>query len=161
MDTSAIVSSLSHISIDWLVIAASLVALTLAAVQGGAGRPTAVALAVPVASLLSAALPHAAILSAVATSLSAPPLQALLFVGLSVVAYILVRRLLPHHDETTFPLAFLAAVAATVVLLVTWIGTPALSALWSFGPALSHVFGAAYRFWWLLASLIALAFVRG
>jgi hypothetical protein len=118
-------------------------------------------LAAPLALLVTQALSSAAFLGSVAQQFPTGTPQALLFLAVLIAVSILIHRITSSFSDGGGMLTSLVAgLAVTAVLIVVWIQVPALQSLWHFGPQVQAVFGAAYRFWWLLSALLALAFVR-
>ena len=76
--------------------------------------------------------------------------------------YILVGSIgISYGSESGRPLqAALGGIAAAAIIIVVWMGMPVLNDLWNFGTQVQSIFGEAYRFWWLIGSYAALAFVR-
>ncbi len=157
------INAFAHIPIDYLLIAGCFVVVAFDTFRSGAGRACALALSFPVSAILLTTLPSAAFVGAITAKLSTPVLQAVLFAVVFAIAYVLVHRIgVFYGNEAGRPLlAILAGLAGTAIVLAFWIHTPALQAVWQFSAAIHALFADSYRFWWLLGSYAALAFVRG
>ncbi len=131
-------------------------------VRSGARRVSQLSLAFPLAALLMQSLPQAFILGDVADQFSTPLMQALLLGVVFVSLYILIGRIgLSWGGEEGLAIqAAIAGVAASGIVVTMWIATPPLQSLWHFGPQVQEIFGETYRFWWLLGSFAALAYLR-
>lgn len=162
MSLDAIMSAFSGIPTDWLIIGSFALLLAFDAVRAGARRICLLALALPAAVLLVESLPDAALLGGIAVQFSTPVLEAVLFFIVLAVMYVIVGRIgLAWGGEAGQTLqAALAGVAATALVVTFWIQVPALDSIWHFGPQVQDIFGESYRFFWLLGSYAALAFVR-
>jgi hypothetical protein len=141
---------------DWILIAVFLIAMIGISLRAGTRIALALALALPVTSMALTALPHTALVSALAGQ------SLVIFVVTFVVFYVLVFRIIsPSMGSGASPLeGILAGLAATIIALVFWLEISGLGALWHFGPQVQALFAPAYRLWWLLGSYIALAFAR-
>lgn len=162
MDLTSIVSA-TPLSLDWVIVAVVAVLLVFDCMRKGSGRAATLVFAALTASFTAQALTSAAYMRPVIAQLTTPSLQAGMFIGIFFFAYVLARRIFPDFGEDSAnPLsALLGGLAATAILVVVWLATPQLSALWQFGSHVLAIFGEAYRFWWLLAGLALLSFSRG
>jgi len=162
MNLDAAASIVSSVPIDWMIIGGFTLLAALDCVRSGARRVSQLSLAFPLAALLMQSLPQAYILGDIASQFSTPLMQALLLGVVFVSLYILIGRIgLSWGGEAGQTIqAAMAGVAAAGIVVTMWIATPALSSLWLFGPQIQEIFGETYRFWWLIVSYAALAFVR-
>lgn len=162
MDFEALKSAFVALPIDWVIIAVFAIIASFDAMRKGPGRISALALALPVALLLTSAFPRAAFLEQIATQASTPLLSAVVFLIFAVALFFLLRRMDTSYGiEYGQPLqSVLAGCAATAILVVVWLEVPALQSLWQFGDDVQKIFGEGYRFWWLISSYASLAFVR-
>ncbi|MBI2610413.1 hypothetical protein HYW60_00540 [Candidatus Kaiserbacteria bacterium] len=153
----------SAIPTDWFIIGGIVLLSAFDCVRTGVRRVSQIALAFPLSALLMQNLPKAFILGEAAAQFSTPLMQALLLGFVFAVLYVLIGRIgISWGGEEGQPIqAALAGVASAGIVTTMWIATPALDSLWHFGPQVQEIFGEAYRFWWLLGSLAALAYVRG
>ena len=146
---------------DWIILGAIAAIIALDALRSGSSRAVALSLAAPLALLLTNAIPQAALLGPVSTQLTTTAAQALLFGAVFVMLFFALYRIVYSFSETGGVVqALLSGIAAATMLIVVWLQVPALLSLWHFGPQVQLVFGEVYRLWWLVAALIALAFVR-
>lgn len=163
MDVHALLGPIAGVSMDWILLGGCVLGLTLDAMRGGTSRATALTLAISITLLLSTYIEKAFFFSTLGETLSTPLSQGLLILGLFVVLFIFMYRIIDSFGfdgQGAFP-AFLAGLAATAVLTVFWLQTPILDSVWHFGPQIQGIFAEAYRFWWLMAAYLALAAARG
>lgn len=162
MDLDAITAFYASISVDWTIIGVFAILAAFDALRVGARRACTLALALPAAALFVESLTNAAFLGSVIEQFSTPVLGAILFFIIFAVVYILIGRMgFSWGGEAGKTLqSALAGVAATALLVTFWVNIPALDTLWHFGPQIQTIFGEGYRFWWLIGSYAALAFVR-
>ncbi len=155
-------NTLIHWPTDWIIIGAIAVFIALDTLRSGGTRASALALALPVGLFTLDALPRALFIGSVSKQFSTPVLQAVLFGIVFVALYVLIYRIIGFYSTSTgAPIeALLTGLAATAILMVVWLQVPALNSLWHFGSQVQAVFGESYRFWWLAASYLALAFAR-
>jgi|GEM_PF-650248 hypothetical protein len=161
--TGTLATSISHISIDWFIFAALIVLLTIDALRSGSGRTAAIALALPAAGLFFEGLSKTAVIGQLVATAASPLAQAILFIALVVGLYFVINRMMPHYDDISGSplLGVLSGLATAVAIMATWVHLPFLAAIWHFGGPTVHLFDDPFRLWWLLASFLALAFVRG
>ena len=152
----------TQLPVDWIVIGAFVIIAALDVLRSGARRVCALALALPAAALVFSALSSAVVLGDISRQFSSPVLQGVLFAVTFVVMYVLVGTIgISHGSELNGLLqGALGGIAAVAIVIVIWTGTPALRDLWNFGSQVQSIFGEAYRFWWLIGSYAALAFIR-
>lgn len=148
--------------IDWILLVVVAAFIGLECFRAGPARAFAISLALPLALFLRDALSSAFFLSTVTSSLSTPVLQALLFASLFGASYFLIHKMTYAYGEGTHGIAqaLLVGAAATAILASVWIATPALQDIWHFGTSVQQVFGAPYRFWWVIGAFATLAFAR-
>ncbi|MDO8552176.1 MAG: hypothetical protein Q7S01_01450 [bacterium] len=163
MEISSISNFFAYVPTDWIIIVALAVIASFDAIRSGMGRQVALALSLPVALLFSTSLQSAKFLSGILPQIGTPILKAAFFGVLFVVAYFLIRRMTESYGSGSGAViqAVVAGVATTAIIVIIWLQVPELQAIWNFGPQVQAVFAEAYRFWWLLGSYVALAFVRG
>src|SRR3990167_4715631 len=152
----------TQLPVDWIVIGAFVIIAAFDCLRSGANRVSTLALALPAAALVFSALAGAVIIGDIAGQFASPMLQGVLFAIVFVVMYILVGSIgISYGSESGRPLqAALGGIAAAAIIIVVWMGMPVLNDLWNFGTQVQSIFGEAYRFWWLIGSYAALAFVR-
>ena len=94
---------------------------------------------------------------------NSPLLNTVFVLILLAVVFVCMYRITDTYGaDSSHPIqALLAGLAVAVVAVVIWLQIPSLDSVWHFGPQVQALFGAAYRFWWLLIAYIALAFARG
>lgn len=162
MDVQAVTQSLSSLSVDWIIVVAVALLIFFDGLRSGVGRAAAVSLAFPLTALFFGEISHATLIGSLATQFTTPALEAALFGALFLGAYVILRRIVPWYGDvsSSIVMALLAAVATTAISIVFWLDTPVLNTLWHFGPHVQGIFGAGYRFWWLAAGFVALAFAR-
>lgn len=162
MDFDAIIATLSALPIDWVIIAGFAILASFDVMRAGPGRISALALALPVALLLTSTFPRAAFLEQVAIQAATSLLSGIVFLIFAVALFFLLRRMDTSYGiEYGQPMqSVLAGCAATAILVVVWLEVPALQSLWQFGSDVQTIFGEGYRFWWLIGSYASLAFVR-
>lgn len=160
---SNVTSTLSHISIDWLILFVLVVLLTIDALRAGSGRTAAIALALPIAGFIFEGAGHTALISTIIAQATAPAAQAGIFIALCIGAYFIINRMMPHYDDISGAplLGILAGVASAIAIVSTWVHLSFLATIWHFGPSITHLFDDPFRIWWLIAAYLALAFVRG
>lgn len=162
MDLSSISGLLTHWPTDWILIGAVAVFIAFDTLRNGGTRAATLVLALPATLFVLETLSRALFLGNLAGQFSTPVLQAVLFGIVFVAFYILIYRIIGFYSTASgAPIeALMTGLGATAILLVVWLQVPALDALWHFGSQVHAVFGEAYRFWWLAASYLALAFAR-
>ena len=163
MDIPAVTGFFSHISTDWIILAAFVVLFSLTVLRGGAKIVFTLALALPVAVLASQALPFANLAGNIVRQFATPPTLAVVFIVILAGTYFAVRRInISYDDLSGKPIqAFIAGCAITALMAPIWIATPTLGVIWHFGANAQSVFGEAWRFWWIAGPYAALAFTRG
>ncbi len=163
MDFSAAQGLLNSFPIHWFILGGFFVIIVLDSLRSGTARATALAVALPFAAFLSTLIPITAFIKDQAfIAQGRGPI--VLFVALFVIIYMLMRRMGLEHFESGRgePIqSLLAATAVSSVLILTWVHTPSLNALWSLGEPFTGLFAEPYRLFWLLGAFLGLAFARG
>jgi len=159
---SLVASAVAHWPTDWILIGALVAFVALDTIRSGSNRACALALALPIASILFSLVPHTFILEGVLKQFGSPLAQAICYVVLLVGVYILVHRMLfMYGDSSGSPLpALMTGAALAALFTVFWLQEPALGALWTFGDQVHLVFAESYRALWLLAGYALLAYSR-
>lgn len=162
MGLDAITGFFSHIPTDWILILAFAALVAFDTMRSGSGRAAALALTAPVAIVLAGQLSQAALVSHVMQRFTAPVFMATAVCAVFVLTYILVRRMGITHSNNNGQViqALMAGSAAAAVLVAVWLQVPELQSVWHFGSQVQTVFGEQYRFWWIIGSYVALAFIR-
>lgn len=162
MNLDSIIGFFVSIPVDWMIIGGFALLAALDCVRSGARRVSQITLAFPLAALLMQSLPQAYLLGDIASQFSTPLMQVLILGLLFVTLYLFLGRIgLSWGGEEGLTIqAAIAGVAAAAMVATMWVATPSLQSLWHFGPQVQEIFGETYRFWWLIASYAALAFVR-
>lgn len=160
MDLGGAFSAVSQIPIDWLIAGVFFIVVAADALRAGCARACALAISFPLSSLLFQLIPQTALVGAVAGQFQNSIEQALLFIILEVVLFVCVYQMLFAYDRYgSLVSTAVAGLAATIVVLVVWTQTPVLQSLWHFDSQMQNIFGASYRFLWLVGAYLALAFV--
>lgn len=162
MNLDSLISLYNTVPTDWILIGVFAIFAAFDSLRAGARRISALALALPIATLLSKSVTDSSMLSTVVQQFSTPTLQALLFGLLLVAAYIIVQRIGLVWTEVSGQTiqAALGGVAITALVVTFWLEVPSLQTLWHFSPQVQEIFGESYRFWWLAGSFGVLAFIR-
>lgn len=162
MNVSSLTSSFTNTPVDYIIIAVVIAIITIDAMRSGPSKAAALALALPLAYVLFAALPAAYLLGTAVSSMSDPRAKAAIFLVLLAVLWVLIKMTIGSFlDMSGSALgAILVGLATTAIALVVWLSVPELTDLWKFGPQIHAVFAAPFGFWWLLLSVAALAFAR-
>lgn len=162
MEASSVLDFFLRLPTDWIIIGSFAVIMLVDALRVGSARISTLAIAAIISLLVQDTVTSAAFFGPVAAQLSTPVLQAAFFGIMYILTYILVRRIFIDYGELHGqPLqAIFAAIAVTALIVVVWLQVPALTAVWNFGDQVRSVFSEAFRFWWLLLGLAALAFAK-
>ncbi len=162
MDFGSIGGVATNIPVDWFIIGVFTLLFAFDTWKSGSGRACAIALALPIAMILTEMLSETFLLGTFVGELTTPILGAIIFFIFFAALYLLMRRIdSSYGGESGRPLqAILIGFACAAIFVVIWLEVPALSAVWKFNDATTAIFGEAYRFWWLLGSYATLAFVR-
>jgi|SRR3989344_358044 len=160
---SQTVGFFSNISLDWVILVAFALVIAIDGFRNGLSRASALALALPLTLLLARSMPEARFMGGIADQLNSPLLNTVFVLILLAVVFVCMYRITDTYGaDSSHPIqALLAGLAVAVVAVVIWLQIPSLDSVWHFGPQVQALFGAAYRFWWLLIAYIALAFARG
>lgn len=161
MNVASISSVFANWPIDWILIGAFAAFAAFDALRNGPSRATALVLCLPAALFFMNTLSNALFLGSLAAQFTTPLSQAGVFAVVVVALYFVVHRAISTFSTGLPPLqALMTGLAAAIVLVVVWLLTPGLDAVWNFGDQARVVFGEAYRFWWLAASYVAIAAAR-
>lgn len=161
MDLSAVTGFFSHISYDWIILGAIATFFVFDALRTGPAKITALAIALPIALLLSGAAEKALLIGSIAAR-DSQAMQSGIFVILTVILFIVFYRIVDSGRDSMHPLQSIAAgIACSVILIVTLLQVSSILSLWSVSDTIRSVFGESYRLWWLLGSYMVLAAVRG
>ncbi len=161
MDFSAWGGIIAAWPTDWIIIGALATFIALDSLRSGTARAAALMLSLPGALLISKALPDTVFLGPLSDKITMPFAEAAIFIVIAVLLYIVAHRaIFAFSDGGEVVQSIISGVAAVIVLVIIWIQVPTLESLWFFGDQVQAVFSEAYRFWWLVASYAALAFVR-
>lgn len=164
MDMSSVTGVFTGAPYDLLAIGAFIVLIALDSLRSGIGRACAIALALPMATLLYALVPATVGLGAVSVLNASPTMQLATFGAMAFITYLIVRRIALEYIESGRgePIqALLASTAATAVLIVVWLQLPMTNEIWPLSGKIQAVFSEQYRLIWLFGSYLALAFARG
>lgn len=158
--TQLITSVYESISVDWIIFGGVALFLSFDALRAGPSRITALALALPIALLLSESIRSAAYIGAYVDSSSAG-IQTGVFIALTAGLFIALYRIVDYGADSMRPIqAVIAGLASAVVVIIVFLQLPDSTVPWSFGEAFLAVFGDAYRLYWLLGAYFALATAR-
>lgn len=162
MNLDAITSVFSSVPTDWLILGVFAILAAFDILRNGARRASTAALALPVALLLFVTTENTVFIGEIVRQFSTPVLQAVLIGILFAAMYVAIARIgLSWGSEAGQTIqAAVGGVALTAIIATLWLATPALQEVWQFGPQVQEIFGESYRFFWLLGSYAALAFVR-
>lgn len=154
--------TLTHTTIDWIILAVFALLITFDAMRSGSGRAAVIAVAFPLSVFAYELIPHTFFLGNFANALSTPVLQAGLFILTFGIFFLLLHRMVYNLGAFSggFALALLSGISATVAAIAMWIQEPALQNIWHFGPLVETVFGGSYTLGWMLLAYIILAFTR-
>lgn len=153
---------LGIIQIDWVIIGLLIIILTATAIRWGTVRTCVIAVTMPVSAFLFSLISSSAIASSVSSNMNSPLMQSGIFIALLVFVYIMTYRMYRSFlgEGERLWLAFVAGLAASFVVIVVWIHTPALASIWEFSKQTQSIFGSLYALWWMIASLLLLGYVR-
>jgi hypothetical protein len=162
MDVSTITHLAFGASLDLIVIVGLIVLSFFIVLRAGTGQATALALALPFAGLLYGEIPYAYLIGPAIEKVTVPGTQAALFGIIFVITLFLMYRIVTCYDALTggSVLGVLSGVSVAILLIVTWLQIPALSALHQLTAPLPTLFAETYRFYWTLGALGILGFVR-
>jgi len=160
---TAALNALGHMSFDWIIIIALIVLVAGESLRSGTNKAIALSLALPLGYVMYGFLQNAAFLqNSLAGEAANPTAQAVIFLGLLIVAFLLVYRCVSFYGASSGGMfgSAVVGISTVIILLVFWLQVPALSTLWKFGPQIQSVFAEAYRFWWLIGAYFVLAAFR-
>lgn len=161
MDASGILDVFRSMPIDWLIVVIVMLVSAIDSAWAGASRSIAFALGFPLALFLYAAAAQAFLLSSALDQVTTPIAQAIAFGCILAASWFATYRLFSVFDAPlSFPMAFLTGISLAVITVVYLLATAPLQSLVHLSPSIHMVFGDVYRFWWLVLSYFALAFVR-
>lgn len=161
MDISTLTSYVPALSADWIIVGALVLFFTFDALRAGPSRLTALALALPIALLLSESMMTTAYIGTLVAQ-SAPALQTGAFIVLALGLFIALYRIVDSgRDSSNALLALLAGVGATAIVIVVLLQLPAATVPWTFSDSFNTIFGEAYRLFWFIAAYFAIAIARG
>lgn len=146
-------------SLDVAVLGGAVLLFAFDAFQKTTARVISLTFAFPLALFLFTFLQDASFISAVIGQFSTPAFEAFPILALVVGLYLCVRRIVDTGPAEGPPQALLVATAGVVIILVTWLSSPALSSLLPLN-GLQTLFAEAYRFWWLAGAFLLLAATR-
>lgn len=156
--TTAVLHAVSDIPTDILIALAIGVVGFVDGFTAGASRASTAALALIAAVSLAPLVPSALILGGVASGTS----TGIILLALTGLSYAIIRRLTdPYGYGGGLVSGILGGVGLVAVVLGMWLATPALVALWPFGPLVQSIVAESYRLFIVLGGLAALAFARG
>lgn len=164
MNLDAVTGIFTGIPYDWLALGGLIVAIALDSLRSGIGRACAIALALPVASVLYSLVEQTAVIGNLAFLDSSSLAKLATFAVMALATYLLVRRIALEYvgSGTGEPIqALLAGAAATAILAVVWLQLPMSGDVWQVSDKVRAIFAEQYRLIWLLGSYLALAFARG
>ena len=160
MDFGSSLNILESIPVDWIIIGVFFLLVAADSLRAGSGHAIAFSLSLPISFFIFEAIPQTAFFGALGAQFTLPLEQAILFLVIEAVLFVCLNQMLFSFEHYTSLLSSaVAGFAATIVLLIVWVQVPALQSLWHFGPQVIAIFGASYRFFWLIGSYLALAFV--
>lgn len=158
MGTSSL-AVLSSVPQDWMIIVGCFVLFTAIALRLGTNVVCAFGLAWLVTPSLVAMLPNALLLSGFAQTIAGASVP--LFFSTLIFLFFVFYQLLSYSFEYNAPLTALAsALGASILILVVWAQTPALSSVWDFGSSVDTLFAASYHLWWVFGALGSMVFSR-
>lgn len=161
MDLNTVIDIFRSLPMDWLVILILALASAADCVLAGANRSVALTLAYPLALILYTASAQALLLSSAMEHVTGPYMQAGAFAFMLFLSWVAAYRLMTMFDAPLpLWLSLLCGAATSVILIVFILATAPIQAVAQFSGSIHTVFGEAYRFWWLAASYLILAYVR-
>ncbi len=156
--TTAVLNAVTDIPTDLLIAAAIIVVGFLVGFTAGASRASTAALALIAAVSLTSLVPGALILGSATAGID----TGFLMLALAALLYAIIRRLTdPYGYGGGIVSGILGGIGLAAVVLGVWLATPALIALWPFGPLVQGICAESYRLFIVLGGLTALAFARG
>lgn len=161
MDIASTTESVTHLPIDAVLLIAVGLLGALDGYQSGASRVASASISLLVAATLLPIASKAAFLASFFTSL--PHGDSIVLGVLFVAGYFLIRRMTESYGYGVSGIvsAILGGLGFAVIVACLWVATPALSSLWPLQSSMQALFAEAYRLYWILGGLAALAFARG
>ncbi len=162
MDAGSVSSFLAHWPTDWIIIGALAVFIALDTIRSGSNRALSFALALPLTVFIRELMSNAFVLGNLLQQLTAPYAQTILFIVAFIIVYLLIHRMIGFYGSSSngpFS-ALIVGIACAVLATIVWIQTPSLFSLLQPGSQVQGVFAEGYRFWWMAAAYLALAFAR-
>lgn len=161
MDVSAITGYFSLLSADWIILGGLALFLTFDAIRAGSARAIAIAIALPLAFLLSESIPSAAFIGTFIAQ-SVPAVQTGAFIVLTIGLFVAFYRIIDTgYDSPHVIPAAMAGVGSAIVCVLVLLQLPANTLPWDFGASFSYIFGESYRLFWFVGAYFALAISRG
>lgn len=149
-------------STDIIVLCVLAAVFLFDSLRTGTTKATALTLSLPIALLLYQYTTQAALIAPFAARITTPSLSVALYAAILFVVFLAFYRITDGRaSDSAYPVQAMAATVAGVIMFsIVWQLIPMATDLWNFGPMLQNIFGEAYRFWWLLVALFALAVSR-
>lgn len=161
MDLNAIIATMLHLPLDWVILGVVAILLAFETYRSGSSHASALAVSFPIAYVLLQWVPTTLPLSSIPL-MSDPRVLAGIFSAVVIFLVMLVGRIFFTFSTGSGGIlqAALCGIGTSVIVVVFWVASPTLSAVYVFGPQIQAVFGEAFRAWWILAAFFALAFAR-
>ncbi len=157
--TLDVASFAGNLSTDVFVCAGLLIVITLLALYAGSSQAISIGLAAFIAPSLLVLAKSAVFLSGL--PLASGTYERALLIVIFAVLVVLIRMMSADILHMTSPMqAIMSAIGATCLVLLVWIGTPALAEWFQFGSTVSSIFQESFRFWWVLVIFALFAFSR-
>lgn len=149
------------LSTDWIVFCLIIVVAAVDTWRSGSSRAAAIAVALPLASVLFTLIPQAFILGGIIEKASSLT-NAVIFTILCVVSFFVCYRVVGPFsaDEGSVPRAVLTGAAMTIIIVVFALQIPELHTAWHLSTSFASVFGTSFRWWWVMGCFAVLAYVR-
>jgi len=153
-------SALSAIPLDWIVIVAFFIIVSADALRAGSTHASALALSLPISSLLFKLVPQTILIGTLTASFKSEIEQVIIFAIIEVILFVCFNQMFFAYDRyTSLFSAAISGLAATIVLVAVWVQVPVLESLWQFGPSVQGIFAASYVLLWFIFAYLALAYV--
>jgi hypothetical protein len=161
MDLTSITGFFAHISFDWIFLAGIGLLAFLDAMRGGSARAVALGISFPLTYILVALMPGAQLMGNIEAQFSSSLARGALCAIVLVLCFLLLYRITDNFgSEGGFLQSFAAAFGLAVLVALFWGLIPGFAALYEPSAQIQGIFAEAYRFWWFLVALAALAFAR-
>jgi len=146
--------------LEWFALIVLGIVSFVDTMRSGPNRSIAISLALLTSTFLYDQLPSTVFLGPILKAFgSFQGIIFLIFFALLIVLFL--RIISPFNANSTGPLlAGLTALATVVLLIVIWIHTPALEALYHMSAPMQFLFTAPYSLLWTLGALVVFALVR-